>query len=81
MGLELCADSTLEYPMIREHRLLTAGELADALSVSVGTVRRMTRDGQIPAIRVRSLVRYDLDAVLAAVGGVHVSSSSSRRAK
>lgn len=58
--------------------LLTAKELADALAVSVPTIRRMTRDGQIPCIRVRSLVRYHLEAVLLALG--YQSSSSSRSA-
>jgi excisionase family DNA binding protein len=58
--------------------LLTVTELADALAVSVATIRRMTRDGQIPCIRVRSLVRYDLEAVLLTLGYQSSSSSSSR---
>ena len=44
-------------------QLLTAVELAEALAVSLSTIRRMTRDG-LPVIRVRSLVRYDFDDVL-----------------
>ena len=47
-------------------RLLTASALAGALAVSLSTIRRMTRDGEIPVVRLRTLVRYDLDAVLAA---------------
>ena len=54
--------------MNADKRLLTAFELAEALSVSVSTVRRLSRHGQIPTIRVRALVRYDLDDVLEALG-------------
>jgi len=49
-------------------QLLTADQLADALAISLSTVRRMTRDGQIPFIRVRSLLRYDLLHVLDCLG-------------
>ena len=48
-------------------RLLTAPELAEALAVSLSTIRRMTRDGEIPVMRMRTLVRYDLDDVLASL--------------
>lgn len=51
-----------------EDRLLTAAELADALAVSVSTIRRMSRDRQVPVVRVRTLVRYDLAAVVEALG-------------
>ena len=44
--------------------LLTTEQLARHLAVSVSTIRRLTRDGQIPCVRIRSLVRYDLNAVL-----------------
>lgn len=50
------------------NRLLSANELAEALGVSLSTVRRLTRDGQIPVIRVRSMVRYDISAVVEALG-------------
>jgi excisionase family DNA binding protein len=49
-------------------RLLTAQELAEALGVSISTVRRMTRDGQIPVVRLRGAVRYDLVAVVRTTG-------------
>ena len=65
MGRDLCMDSTSgEANMSNMHRLLTATELADALGVSLSTVRRMTRDGQIPVVRLRGAVRYDLEAVV-----------------
>lgn len=50
-----------------ETKLLTATELADAMAVSLVTIRRMTRDGQIPVVRVRCLVRYDLLQVVEAL--------------
>ena len=49
-----------------ENRLLTAHELADAVGVSLSTVRRMTRDGQIPVVRLRGAIRYDLASVVRA---------------
>jgi len=58
------------------NRLLTSTELADALGVSLSTVRRMTRDGQIPCVRVRSLVRYHFEAVLVVIGRGQSSSSN-----
>jgi len=62
------SDNGKEQSMNADKRLLTAFELAEALSVSVSTVRRLSRHGQIPTIRVRALVRYDLDDVLEALG-------------
>ena len=58
-----------------ETRLMTADELAKALAVSLATIRRLTRDSQIPAVRIRSLVRYDFDAVKARLAAGHSSSS------
>lgn len=48
-------------------KLMTAEELAEYLSVSISTVRRLTRDGQIPVVRVRDLPRYDPEAVAEAL--------------
>lgn len=39
-------------------------ELAEALRVSTDTVRRAFRTGEIPAIRVGTALRFDLDEVL-----------------
>jgi len=46
-------------------RLVTTAELALVLGVSVRTVRRMRDDSQIPAIKVRSVWRFDVVEVLA----------------
>jgi excisionase family DNA binding protein len=45
-------------------QLLTARALAKALAVSESTVRRMVRDKEVPVIRVRGLLRFDLGAVV-----------------
>jgi excisionase family DNA binding protein len=43
-------------------RLLTPREVAVALSISIYTVRRMTRDGTLPSIRLNSkTIRYPAD--------------------
>ena len=42
---------------------LTAQELATLLQVSLKTVRRAYRNGEIPMVRVRHLVRFDLEDV------------------
>ena len=48
-----------------EGHLLTRGELAEMLKVSVCTVDRMLADGEIPHIRIRgALVRFYLPDVV-----------------
>ena len=42
---------------------LTAKELAMLLKVSLKTVRRAYRNGEIPMVRVRHMVRFDLEDV------------------
>jgi excisionase family DNA binding protein len=42
---------------------LTAKELAVLLQVSLKTVRRAYRNGEIPMVRVRHMVRFDLEDV------------------
>ena len=50
--------------------LITTAELADRLRISIETVRLWSREGLIPAIRIRSnVVRYDYDDVCAALRG------------
>lgn len=44
-------------------KMLKAKELAEALSVNVETVRRWTRDGIIPHIKLGASKRYSLDTV------------------
>ena len=48
-------------------RLLTAGEVASALSVPVSWVRESTRSGAIPCCRAGGYRRYREDAVLASL--------------
>ena len=49
---------------------LTAGQLAAILQVSESTVRRLARQGKIPAVRVTSrITRVHLRAVRAALDG------------
>lgn len=43
---------------------LSVRELAEVLRVSTDTIRRAYRKGQIPAIRVRTALRFNLDEVL-----------------
>ena len=45
-----------------DHRV-SVRELADALRVSTDTVRRAYRKGEIPAIRVKTALRFDLREV------------------
>ena len=48
---------------------LTVDELASALKVSVKSIRRAYRKGQIPVERICRFVRFDLDRVKAAMQG------------
>ena len=42
---------------------LTAKELATLLQVSIKTVRRAYRNGEIPMVRFRHMVRFDMEQV------------------
>lgn len=62
-------------------RLYDARALAQALGVSVSTIRVWTRDGQIPCVRLTGgTIRYEADALIKAFvdrrqdgkGGQHV---------
>lgn len=46
-----------------DHRV-TIKELAELIGVSTDTIRRAFRKGEIPAIRVRTALRFDLNEVL-----------------
>ena len=48
---------------------LTVDELATELKVSVKSIRRAYRKGQIPVERICRFVRFDLDRVKAAMRG------------
>ena len=43
---------------------LSVKELAELIGVSTDTIRRAFRKGEIPAIRVRTALRFDLNEVL-----------------
>ncbi len=52
------------------HEFVTARQLAAFLQVSETTVRRLAREGRIPAVRLTTrLVRFHLPAVLEALDG------------
>ena len=54
----------------RREEFLTARQLADFLQVSESTVRKLSREGRIPVVRVTPrLARYNLKAVLRALDG------------
>ena len=42
---------------------LTSNELAALLQVSIKTIRRAYRNGEIPIVRFRRMVRFDLEDV------------------
>lgn len=47
-------------------RLITTSELASRLGVTSDTIRKWTRDGRIPCLRVgQKTLRFDADAVMA----------------
>jgi excisionase family DNA binding protein len=56
----------------RPKKMITPRELAETLNVSLMTIQRMRERGEIPYILVsegnyRSIYRYDLDEVMAAL--------------
>lgn len=62
------ADET-RLPQTEPSRLLTGPELAAILQVDKRTVWLMARQGKIPKFLCGRAVRFELDAVLAALGG------------
>jgi excisionase family DNA binding protein len=42
---------------------LTTKELASLLNVSIKTIRRAYRNGEIPIVRFRRMIRFDLDQI------------------
>ena len=46
-----------------QRRWVTAKECAEYFAVSVEFIRRLTQAGEIPAMRIRGLARYDLEEV------------------
>lgn len=59
---------------------LTARQLASILQVSESTVRRLAREGRIPAVRVTPhLLRFRLAAVVEALDGTRRTRHPARR--
>jgi len=52
-----------------QQQFLTGPQLAEKLQVDKRTVWLMARQGKIPRVLVGRAVRFELDAVLAALGG------------
>ena len=48
----------------QQPRLLSREELARTMSVSIPTIDRMRREGQLPYIKIRGAIRYDPVAVI-----------------
>ena len=48
-----------------EKTLLKPTEAACQLSISARTLWQLTRDGEIPCVRINSMVRYDQDDITA----------------
>ncbi len=49
-------------------KLLTAVELAEALTIKTGTVQVWSREGKIPSIKLsHKVIRFDLDEVIEAL--------------
>jgi excisionase family DNA binding protein len=60
--------------------ILTARQLAELLKVSETTVRRLAREGRIPALRITPrLLRFQLKAVLSALDGTNTPRPAARR--
>jgi excisionase family DNA binding protein len=56
-----------DYDTLR--RIVTAEELSEKLSLHPETIRRHVRAGNLPFIRLgRGVIRFDLEAVIAALG-------------
>lgn len=48
--------------------LLTAAEIAQALNISIRSVRRMIKDGRLPIVRIGRSVRVRPEAVASLIG-------------
>lgn len=56
-----------------EDRYMTPSEAAEMLSVSTQTLRKYTRSGDVPSVRLGGLVRYSRAAIVE-----HLNSTSIR---
>ena len=65
--LEVLANTIAESVANRlnqQPRLLSREALARTIGVSVPTIDRMRREGQLPFIKIRGTIRYDPGAVI-----------------
>ncbi|HEY0098670.1 MAG TPA: helix-turn-helix domain-containing protein [Pyrinomonadaceae bacterium] len=63
----------------KREEFLTARQLAAILQVSESTVRRLAREGRIPAIRLTSrLLRFHLQSVMSALDGTQAKTRTRR---
>jgi excisionase family DNA binding protein len=64
----------------RREEFLTARQLADFLQISESTVRKLSREGRIPVVRLTPrLARYHLPAVLRALDGDSAAAPAKQR--
>ena len=54
-----------DFPILQSAKLIAARELADALNLSLATIRKMTLQKRLPFLRIGRAVRFDLAEVLA----------------
>jgi len=55
-------------------KLVDRHALAQIIGVSVPTIERLQASGKLPFVRLKRLVRYDVDAVIAALSDREVRS-------
>ena len=55
-------------------KLVDRHALAQIIGVSVPTIERLQASGKLPFVRLQRLVRYDVDAVIAALSDREVGS-------
>lgn len=55
-------------------KLVDRHALAQIIGVSVATIERLQASGKLPFVRLKRLVRYDVDAVIAALSDREVGS-------
>jgi len=67
--LEIVNNSAPDHQETPHKALLRQSEVAKLLGCHRHTVRNLVKDGKLPVVRLRSLVRYPLDSVLAIARG------------
>ena len=65
--------------MVTKENLLTTREVAVRLKVSASTVRRMAREGRLPALRVGKLWRFPLQELVVKLRQRNLASGQNKR--